>query len=396
MSKEPKTYLNPKPEKGYAKNPELEASVRAKRDDASAYLVYADWLSQQGDPRGELIVLQHKLSTPGQGGEGAAISAREAELLAQNGHFLGGLIPHGSGRYPGRLGDGVVTVTWRWGFFDSMRLFNTTDWMDSKFPTQAVCERAFELPAAACLRELKVGVLRWEYQTQDVKTVIDEAAKAPFAKDLSIFRLGDVNGIDIDCGHHTIGDVSGISKAFPKLSELTIWGCEIALGAELLLPELRTLKVQTCGMSKANVDAIVNGKLANLETLELWFGSEDYGGECSADDLAAILDGSSFPKLKHLGLMNAEMTNDLCASLGDAKILPRLESLDLSMGTMTDEGARSLLQHRSALKHLKRINVSDNFLSADVITELKAIGPEIVSTDQKDNEDDYRYVTVAE
>ena len=61
-----------------ARNPELESVVAASLDDPASYLVYADWLTSQGDPRGELIVVQHRLSRqPDQ-----ALSARERELLA--------------------------------------------------------------------------------------------------------------------------------------------------------------------------------------------------------------------------------------------------------------------------------------------------------------------------
>src|SRR5687767_3359435 len=42
-------------------NPELEKRILANPDDAEAYLVYGDWLQSQGDPRGELVVLQHQI-----------------------------------------------------------------------------------------------------------------------------------------------------------------------------------------------------------------------------------------------------------------------------------------------------------------------------------------------
>lgn len=391
MSKTPKTYLNPKPDTGYAQDPELDARVRANRDDAAPFLVYADWLTQKGDPRGELIMVQHKRAG---GATDPALEAREKELLSENQSFLGGVIPHGEPRGR-RLADGVATATWRWGFFDSLRLFNTIDWMDGAFPTEEVTTRVFQLPAAACLRELKVGVLRWEYQARDVATVIEQGKKAPFAKELSILRIGDVGGIDIDCAHHEIGDVSDVSKAFPNLRELTIWGYEIGL-KDLDLPKLETLKIQTCGLSVDTLGAVVTGKLPALARLELWFGSEDYGCGCTIDDVRPLLDSSAFPKLKHLGLMNTEMADDICSAIGEAKLLPQLESLNLSMGTMGDAGARSLLEHRERLKHLKSIDVSDNFLTEEMIEELKGAGLPIVSRDQKDLEDDYRYVTVAE
>ena len=42
-----------------ARNLELEAMIAAAPHDPSPYLVYADWLQQAGDARGELIVAQH-------------------------------------------------------------------------------------------------------------------------------------------------------------------------------------------------------------------------------------------------------------------------------------------------------------------------------------------------
>jgi uncharacterized protein (TIGR02996 family) len=41
-----------------ASNPGIEALIDAAPDDERLYLVYADWLQLQGDPRGELIALQ--------------------------------------------------------------------------------------------------------------------------------------------------------------------------------------------------------------------------------------------------------------------------------------------------------------------------------------------------
>jgi uncharacterized protein (TIGR02996 family) len=39
---------------------ELLARLRAHPDDQEAWLVYADWLAEQGDGRGELIALEHR------------------------------------------------------------------------------------------------------------------------------------------------------------------------------------------------------------------------------------------------------------------------------------------------------------------------------------------------
>ncbi len=67
----------------------LLAEIYARPDDDDARLVYADWLSQRGDPRGELIAL----TCPHAPAQGPA-AARSREIVATFGHtLLGPLAP---------------------------------------------------------------------------------------------------------------------------------------------------------------------------------------------------------------------------------------------------------------------------------------------------------------
>lgn len=383
MAKAQPTYLHPAPPDA-PRNPALEKVILDNPDDKGGYLVYADWLTQQGDPRGELIVVQS-----------AGKTEREAELLAAHPFMRG--IGETDRKHLRDAGPGIAAATWRWGFWESLRIFNVIDWMDSKFPTKEVLERLFTNPAALVLQELEVGVIRWEYNAQDVEMVIAEAAKAPFAKTLRSLAFGEVEGIDIDCAHHPIGDLAGITKdAFPALRELTMWGTEISLG-DLDLPKLEMLVVQTCGLSQDNVAKIANGELPSLNYLDIWFGSEDYGNDNTIESIEPILQSAKWPKLTHLGLMNCPFTDDICGRLGSSSIVKQLESLDLSMGTMTDDGARALLQHRAALAHLKTIDIGQTYVTPGMVADLRSIGPQIVAEDMREDEDpEYRYVVVAE
>jgi uncharacterized protein (TIGR02996 family) len=383
MAKEKPLYLEPVPPDA-PRNAALERVILDNPDDKAGYLVYADWLTQQGDPRGELIVVQS---------EGKA--DREAELLATH-PFMRGL-GQTDRTHLQKAGPGIAKATWRWGFWEKLHIFNVIDWMDSKFPTKDVLDRLFTNPAALVLQELKVGVIRWEYNASDVKMLIEEAAKAPFAKTIKSLRFGEVDGIDIDCAHHPIGDLSGITnEAFPELRELTMWGCDIELG-DLNLPKLQKLVVQTCGLSQGNVATIANGSLPVLDYLDIWFGSEDYGNDNTLESIEPILQSTNWPKLTHLGLMNCPFTDGICERLGTSTIIRQLSSLDLSMGTMTDDGARALLQHRGALAHLKTIDISQTYVTEGMVAELQSIGATIVANDMREDEDpDYRYVVVAE
>jgi uncharacterized protein (TIGR02996 family) len=67
-------------------NPEIEAQIKANPDDPAPYQIYADWLQERGDPRGELINLQ------------VARQAATGQELAELGRAARG--PSGSRRRP--------------------------------------------------------------------------------------------------------------------------------------------------------------------------------------------------------------------------------------------------------------------------------------------------------
>jgi uncharacterized protein (TIGR02996 family) len=93
-----------------ARNADLEAAIAADPEDEGPYLVYADWLQSRGDPRGELIVVQHALETA-RGQAWARLRIRERELLAKYRDALLG---------PAALHHDARHFDWRRGFVDRM------------------------------------------------------------------------------------------------------------------------------------------------------------------------------------------------------------------------------------------------------------------------------------
>src|SRR5438105_2297020 len=59
----------------------LSEIARTLRDD-DLWLILADWLDEQGDPRGELARLRYALSQPGSAAERLALEERLSALLA--------------------------------------------------------------------------------------------------------------------------------------------------------------------------------------------------------------------------------------------------------------------------------------------------------------------------
>jgi uncharacterized protein (TIGR02996 family) len=368
---------------GPVRNAALEAAIRSNRDDPAPYLVYADFLQSRGEPFGEWIVLQHQLAAA----KDAAKRQRADDLLRR---FA----------FPG---DKLATYEWRHGFWKWLRLENQKDWMDDEFDALALARKMFAHPACMVLDELRLGVLRWEYNAKDVPAVIDEAGKHEWARELSRLHLGDVDD-DIDMDHHVIGKVGKrITKTFPRLTSLRLHS-----GAQdeddnfdvagLALPELTELVVETCSMSTDRLAAILAARLPKLEHLELWFGSDDYGADAGLDDLKPLLGGKVLTTVVHLGLRNAELADDIATAIASTAIASRLESLDLSMGTLGDDAAIELAAGAASFPKLRRLVVDDNFLTARSLDALrKAFAhAEVVSEDQKELEDDWRYVTVSE
>ncbi len=102
-----------------------------------------------------------------------------------------------------------------------------------------------------------------------------------------------------------------------------------------------------------------------MEHLELWLGTEEYGGNSSVEDLQPILSGELFPNLKYLGLRNCEFVNDIAAVIVNSPIVRRIETLDLSLGVLTDEGGRALLSLPTD-GQLQHVNLHFNYMTSEV------------------------------
>src|SRR5262249_8348149 len=155
-------------------------------------------------------------------------------------------------------------------------------------------------------------------------------------------------------------DITGLFEAFPALEHFRMRGAEGLKLRPLKHERLKSLVIEASNLRREVVLALGESHLPALEHLEIWLGTSRYDADTTPDDLAGILRGEGLPALRHLGLRNAEIANDLPPALAGAPLLGRLESLDLSMGTMTDEGAEALL----AVPGLGRLSldVSENYL----------------------------------
>ncbi len=385
-------------------NPELEARLLADPTDTQTYLVYADWLSQRGDPRGELITLQHaqqerrpaRRAVAGsgrdqedeRGGGDPELAAAIERLLWEHGQEWVG---------PAAAQPKQAVLEWELGHVRAVR-FKYDDY--GAYSEQgALLKELVSRPAGRLLRRIDHELFAGDQSAAGIIEALAET-RPPALRELSLCDyeaccLSDLNGISwLECG-----DVSPLYAALPRLEELTLMGV-VELGARVELPALRRFALRTGTLTRASLAAIVAADWPELEELELWFGDSNYGAECEAGDVAPLLDGARLPKLRSLGLRNAELADELCALLPQSKLLPRLRALDLSMGTLGSRGARALAEHAAAFRHLERLDVSQSYLGEADLARLAAFGPALVATEQRvaDEDDDEvrRYVVVGE
>jgi uncharacterized protein (TIGR02996 family) len=417
-----------------AYNAALAKQIDADPSDAGAWAVYADWLQGEGDPRGELATVQERLRAKP---KDKALASAEKALLKQHAEAIVGdlavyLTRSEKKDIPGVLakqplepefrsvdGSNVpVRVIWRGGFFEEVFVGDPgEDWIPyrgkggdddedgdgdgiASIDVAELLGKVLDQPAARFLTSLRLGMPNaWDDGSTDFSDVFKVLAKHDATKRLRSLYIGDIASEESECSWIDPGNPSKLYPALAKLRTLTIrGGSGLELG-KIALPELRELRIVTGGLDKSNLKAICAAKWPKLETLELWIGTSRYGGDVALKDLAPLLGGKPFPKLKHLGLRNCEFADELAAALPAAAIVEQLETLDLSKGTMGEAGVSALAEHADAFAHLKRLDLSDNFLggaSRLAGTICKAVRTKPQRTPYEYDGEQQRYVALGE
>ncbi len=253
-------------------------------------------------------------------------------------------------------------------------------------------------PAAAETTALAVGM--WgeggEASTAVVEAIV--AARDRLPRLQAIF-LGDIVMEEQEMSWIEQSDVSPLFDAFPNLEHLCVRGGNgLSLGS-LRHARLRSLVIQTGGLGRTVVAEVAAGQLPNLEHLELWLGDPNYGGDATVADLAPILAGGLFPKLRYLGLRDSAIADEVAAAVASAPVLGQITVLDLSLGVLTDTGAAALLAS-PALAKLEFLDLHHHFISDGALAPIKALGIRVDVSDRqpddRDGDELYRYVAVSE
>ncbi len=214
---------------------------------------------------------------------------------------------------------------------------------------------------------------------------------------LAALFLGDITSEENEMSWINQTDLSPLLKAFPKLQLLRTRGGEGLALTEPSHPNLRALAMETGGMDVSVIASLSKADLPSLEYLELWLGTEDYGATATVRDLQPILSGKLFPKLKYLGLRNSYIADEVAIVVAASPVVQQIETLDLSLGVLTDDGGQALLKLTSPT--LKKLSLHYNYLSHEMIRQLKALPITVDASrpsDMEDEDEEDRFVAVGE
>ncbi|WP_053174876.1 STM4015 family protein [Nonomuraea sp. SBT364] len=279
-------------------------------------------------------------------------------------------------------------VAWRLG---------TSEWDEGPYAIGELLDRFFASVDTERVTALVIGA--WEDCTDDdsshlVERLVAEAARLPALR--SLF-FGAVVVEEAEISWIQQSDVTPLLKAYPRLERFDVRG-----GAGLALSPvrheaLRMLRFETGGLPSAVVRAVAASDLPALEHLELWLGVSEYGGDATVADLAAILSGEHLPALRHLGLQDSEIQDEIAAAVASAPVVARLGSLALSMGVLRDAGAEALLSGQP-LTHLRKLDLHHHFMTEAMTTRLAAAlpGVELDLSGSEWSERGWTYVAVSE
>jgi uncharacterized protein (TIGR02996 family) len=345
----------------------LESALVENPDDLATHYAYADFLQEQGDPRGEFIQLQLALEDPQRTEtERRKVQARAKELLREHRR-----------EWLGILADELFPPTehqFARGWLDSLALRGSADSGRRTDWGSLLCLA----PEARLLRKLVL-----EYDEGLVEALLD----SPFLLNLRTLQIGRSSY----CVESPL--LAGLIGKMRRIEELRLfaYGYNVAhLFALSNLSSLRILQVYYLDERHPLEVLAANAALGNLTHLllhPLLFPVPLPGAFIDLTGVRAIVKSRHLRSLTHLQLHRSDLGDVGCTEIVTSGILKRLKVLDLRHGEITDAGAR-ILADCPDLRRLELLDIERNALTQTGIDALRRVlGPVLRGDNQQTEEE---------
>lgn len=342
------------------KNARFDAMVKAPWDDAPR-LVYADWLTENDDPRGEFIVLQCRLASGKLGPKDVkAAKAREAELLDAHREEWFGPLEKWLREHDSYA---LSHVKLRRGFVSSCRLtVQRPDDLATLFQKAPLLEE-LELRGDAVTPVPQLAQLeRLEAEGEVAESVLPALATASSLEQLQL-SMRPTQPLSLDLAgcpklRALWFDAERVTRVtLPPPLRSVRWSGDCTALVKALSGPLTTLAISGAVVSDELL-AVLKRCAPTLEVLALDGAKFDKG------QLATVL-GLPWPSLKSLDLSNVGLGLE-GAKLVAAMKAPRLELLDLTYTRLTDAGAMVVLS-APLIRTLEELSLRANKLTAAAV-----------------------------
>jgi uncharacterized protein (TIGR02996 family) len=351
----------------------LEAALVANPEDLSAHRAYADWLAEQGDPRGEFIQMQLALEQAS-GSDRNRLAQQERALLRQHQEAWLGELARAF------LGRDDITFRFCRGWLDEVRVGTLREDL-AELLAQApeirllrrflvVNPEAQKLDRSEAYRTHVLAGVAWF--DPDEEAALQPLLDSPYLGNVRVFQLGDPEHERCDVGD---GPIAGLIEKMPQLEELRLflWRLEEAERIfSLPLPHLRILHVG--GEFDYPLSALSqNASLGALEELLLQPAAPDGHSKIFPDACIELLQSPHLTALRRLYLCFLLAGDLVCEALAESSLLARLRVLELEYSQITDAGAALLAGNRD-LGQLERLDLVGNHLTEESIAQLRGTG----------------------
>lgn len=242
-----------------------------------------------------------------------------------------------------------------------------------------------ELPG---LEEIVIGSWgdSWEGSVQDILDALVEH-KEQLSHIKSLF-VGDMDFEECEVSWIIQGNYEKLLEAMPQLEKLVIKGStDLELG-KVELEHLESLEIICGGLPVEVIQSVRDAKLPALKSLKLYIGIEDYGFSGSIDDIKDLLEKSDFPKLESLAICDSEIQDEITEVVLQSKYMKQIKRLELSMGSLTDQGGQKLVDQLPQFPNVQELDVHYHYLSDDMMEKLEKL-PMDVDVDEQNEPDEW-------
>lgn len=305
--------------------------------------MFADWLTEQSDPRGQLAQLQHRLTLRPAGADRAATEKAVREVLKQHADYL----------LPEALAAAGDRLSWRLGFIEAATLTKNLKQLRA----------LLQHPSGRYLRRLTVTSGAFAATNWGRQAAAALAADPP--RGLRELDL-PLPGQPVRIGEALV--------QLPHLRSLTLEGELIAAPTSLTELERLTLVGQ---YASGFTELLRQGHWPRLSSLTVRCGELPL----IAPDVFAS--GRKLPNLAELKLIEVPLAPAFLLALTRSSLLKRLRVLKLGWFGLTPSVAQPLLARPSAFRHLETLCITRGpAWSTNELARLRALHPRLEVIEQ--------------